>query len=379
MMNILKIVMISLLSLLLVGCIQSQEIEKLGLINAQGVDHSENDQIELTLIVFQFSTKSKEITKIISGHGKTIKGAHEDTARSSIYRLVPGKTKIEVYGKEMAEKGILPFLDTQARDTRVPDLMYLSVSNTTAKELLSVDTGEISTDAGQFLHGLIENHATDHNIPKKSLQDFLRIYYDIGQDNVLPLFEIKENIPKLSAVAVFKGDKFVGELTNEEALLINLMVRTVKEKKLELSLPIEPFDAYLEKREYRDKEEKVNIVVLIKKGKSKTKLIEKENLVFHTDTTLELRLLEQSAGILLEDAHVIKLLEKEVEKEMEHRFEKLLTKLQKLETDPFGYGLYYKSSDKGKNLTREEWREKFPDIEVKFNVNAKIIRHGAID
>ena len=379
MMNITKIILISLLSLLLISCIQKQDLEKLGIINAQGVDLFEDDQLEINLVVFQFTTQSDEITKIISGNGKTIKGATDDAERSSIYRLEPGKIKLEVFGKEMAEKGILPLLDTQARDSRVPDLLYLSVSKTTAKELLSIDTEEISTDIGQFLYGLIENHASDHNIPEKSLQDFLRTYYDIGQDNVLPLFEIRENIPKLSAFAVFKGDKFVGELTHDEALFINLMERTVKEEKLELSLDIEPFDAYLEKREYRDKEEKVNIVVLIKKGKSKTTLIDEENLVFHTDTTLELRLLEQSAGIILKDAHVIKLLEKEVEKEMEHRFEKVLNKLQKLDTDSFGYGLYYKSSEKGKNLSREEWREKFPEIKVKFNVDAKIIRHGLTD
>lgn len=379
MINSLKIIFVSLISLILVSCIQTQEIEKLGLINAQGIDYLEDDQIEITLAVFQFSTQSDEFTKIISGHGKTLEGANEDAARSSLYRLESGKIKVEVYGKEMAEKGIMPLLDTQARDTRVPDLMYLSVSKTTAKEILSIDSGELSIDSGQLLHGLIENHSKNHNIPQKSLQEFLRIYYDIGQDNVLPLFEIKEDIPKLSAVALFKGDKLVGELSNKEAVLINLMVRTVKEKKLELSLPIEPFNAYLEEREYGDKEEEVNIVVIIKKGKSKTKLIDEENLVFHTDTSLELRLLEQSAGILLEDANVIKLLEKEVEKELERRFEKLLNKLQKLETDPFGYGLYYKSSEKGKNLTRKEWREKFPEIKVKFNVDAKIIRHGVID
>ena len=361
------------------SCIQNQAIEKLGVINAQGVDVFDDEQLEITLSVFQFSKQSQEITKVISGKGKTVKGATEDAERESIFKLAPGKIKLEVFGKEMAEKGIMPLLDTQARDARVPDLMYLSVSKTTAKELLSVDPAGLPTDVGRFLHGLIESHTTDHNVPRKSLQDFLRIYYDIGQDNVLPLFEIKENGPRLSAMAVFKGDRLVGEMTYEEAILINLMSRTVKEQKLELSLPIEPFEAYLEKREFRDKEEEEKIVIMIKKGKSKTKLVEKENLLFHTDTTLELRLLEQSAGVLLKDTHVIKLMEKEIEKEMEHRFEKLLQKLQKLDSDPFGYGLYYKSSEKGKNLTREDWREKFPAIKVKFNVNAKIIRHGVID
>lgn len=379
MMKKIKITMISLLSILLVSCIQTQEIEKLGLINASGIDSLDDDQLEMSLVVFQFSTQTEEVTKMISGKGKTVNGAIEDAEKSSIFRLSSGKVKLIVFGKEMAEKGILPSLDTQARDARLPDLMYLSVSKTTAKEILSVDEERVSTDAGQFLHGLIENHSRDHNIPRKTLQDFLRIYYDIGQDNVLPLFEIKDDVPKLSAIAVFQGDKLVGQITNEEAILINLMDRTVKEQMLELSLPLEPFEPYLEKREDRKKEQKVEITVMIKKGKSKTKLIDKGNLVFETDTAIKLDLLEQSAGIKLEEPHVIELMAKEVEKEIEDRFEKLLTKLQKLETDPFGYGRYYKNSQKGKNLTRKEWREKIPEIDVKFNVDADIIRHGVTD
>lgn len=375
-----KITFFSLLSLLLVSCLQTQELEKLALINVQGIDNLEENQVELTLATFVFSKHSEEFTTLIFGKGKTIKGAKEDAEGSSMFKLEPGKMKLAVFGKEMAEKGILPLLDTAARDARLPDLMYLSVSKTTAKEILSIGTEElIIANIGPYLNGLIENHSINHNIPRKTIQDFLHVYYDIGQDNVLPLFEIKENIPILSAIAVFKGDKFVGEITNNEATLINLMDRTVKEQLLELSLPIEPFEDYLKKREDRNKEKEVEIAVWINKGKSKTKLIDTENLVFETDTTLELRLIEQSAGLKLEDPQVIKLLEKEIQKKMEDRFNNLLKKLQKLEADPFGYGHYYKSHEKGKDLTREEWREKYLIIDVRFNVNVKILRHGETD
>lgn len=369
-----------LLSLLLVGCIETQEIEKLGVINARGMDIAEGeDLLETTLVVFQFSAQSEKITKIISGKGKTVDGAVEDAEHASVFRLAPGKIKLSLYGKEMAEEGILPLLDSQARDARLPDLMYLAVSKTTAKEVLSVDEEQLSADVGQFLHGLIENHSTDHNVPRKTLQDFLRIYYDIGQDNVLPLFEIQNDLPKLSGIALFKADKMVAELSNEETILINLMDRTVKERMLELSLPIEPFQDYLEERENGDPEKEVEIAVLIKKGKSQTKLIDEDNLIFETNTKMELRLLEQSAGIVLNDAHVIDILEKEIKKDMEARFEKFLSKLQALESDPFGYGRYYRSSRKGIDLTRDEWREKFPSIDVKFNVDVEVIRHGVTD
>ena len=49
----LKMVVPLLLNLLLVGCIESQEIEKLGVINARGIDITEGDDLfETTLVVF---------------------------------------------------------------------------------------------------------------------------------------------------------------------------------------------------------------------------------------------------------------------------------------------------------------------------------------
>lgn len=373
-----KLTVVLLLSLFLASCIETQNIEDLGIVNAVGVDSTENGLLELSLVVFQFTIQSEETSQIISGKGKTVEGAVEDAQGATLYKLGPGKIKLTVYGKEMAEKGILPLLDTDARDARVPDLMYLGVSKTTTKELFSIDEG-LNTDVGQYLHGLIENHSRDHNIPRKTLQDFLRIYYDVGHDNVLPLFEIQEGLPKLGGMALFKGDRMVGELTNKDAVFINLMGRTVKEQLLELSLPLEPFKRHLEYQEDRTPEEEVHATFYIGKGKSKTKMTDEDGLAFQTDTTIELRLLEQSAGILLDDTHVVQLLEKEVEKEMENHFEKLLTKLQEFEADPYGYGRYYKKTRQGKDMTNEEWREKYPSIDVVFNVDAKIIRHGVTD
>ncbi|QUW23140.1 Ger(x)C family spore germination protein [Sporosarcina sp. Marseille-Q4063] len=373
-----KIFIVSLASFLLASCVETQAIEKIGIINARGLD-TKDDLIETTVVAFQFTPEAKEMTKVITGKGKTVKGALESAESSALYKLAPGKIKLSVFGKELAEKGILPFLDTAARDARVPDLMYLSVSKTTAKELLSISEENIATNIGQFLHGLIENHSTGHNIPRKTLQDFLRIYYDVGHDNVLPLFEIEEDAPKLVSFALFKGDQMVGELTNDEITLINIMDRTVEEHPLEFSFPLEPFKDHLEERERMPQETEVQIMFLIDKGNSKTKIVDIDRLAFQTDTTLKLRLLEQSSGIVLKKSQVITLLEKEVKKEMENRFEKLLVKVQKLDTDPFGYGRLYKKTQKGKELTIEEWREIYPTIEVDFNVDVEIIQHGVID
>src|SRR5690625_1123137 len=113
------LIMLLLLSILLISCIESDQIEKIGIIDARGLDHLEGDLIEATLIIYQFSPESDTITKTRSGKGFTVKGAVEDTEHTSSFRLQPGKIKLEMYGKELAKKGILPYLDTLAREAQM--------------------------------------------------------------------------------------------------------------------------------------------------------------------------------------------------------------------------------------------------------------------
>lgn len=374
------LIILILLCFFLVSCIPTEEIEDLGIITARGIDIVEKDLLETTLIIFQFDVQSSSITKQVTGKGKTLKGAMNNADLESVFTLTPGKIEIELYGREAAEKGILPSLDTLQRDARVSNTMYLAISDTTAKDVLTMSEEKISMNIGQFLRGIIENNATDHNFPKVTLQDFLRIYFDIGIDNALPIFELEDdNIPKVTKIALFKADQLAGELSIQEATFLNLLSQTVKEKLLELSLPGEPFKEYLEKREHRKNDEKLHVNFLIEKGNSKTKLIDKGNLVFETEVNIELRLVEQSLGVLFKNAQVIQLLEEEVKQKMTADFESLLAKTQELGSDPFGYGIIYRINQKDGKLTREEWREKYPEIKVKFKVKPKVVRHGTTE
>lgn len=367
-----------LLTIFLASCIQTDEIESSGIINAQGMDVTSSEKIKSTFVVFQFTAQSDAITKIIKGEGETVEGAIEDAEHTSMYRLVPGKLKLTLFGEDMAKKGIFPLLDTQARDTRIPDLMYLAVGNPTAEEILSTDEKELSVDPGQYLYDTIYNHTNDHNIPRKTLQDFLRIYYDVGQDNVLPIFKINDDMPKNVGGALFQGDKMVAEISNQEITYINLIQRTVKNKLHEMKLPIEQFETYIEPRR-KGKSDVIKVAFVILKGKSKIKLTDVNELQYETNTTLKISLLEQSAGLLLADDQAIDIFEKEIQEQLEQEMDKILDKVQAHKSDPFGFGLMYKETKEGANITETEWQEKFPTIKVKFNIDVTLIRHGVTD
>lgn len=377
-----QLISLLLLSFLLVGCtlIPAREIEKLGIINARGVDKIEKDQIETSLALFQFEGQSKDITKVIFGKSKTLKGAVEDAGLESNFNVTPEKIQLEVYGKETAKEGILPYIDTLNRDASVPDTMYLSISDTTAKELITVKQKKITIGIGQYLHGLIEENATDHLFPRVTFQDFLSSFYDIGKDPFLPLFELVNDVPKLTSIAIMQNDKYVGKIPAENKLLFNLTMKNVKDKRLELTLPMKPFEKHLEKEENLSEQGgNLHTAYNVLKGKSKTTLINKDNLTYQTEIDLRLNLIEMSERVLIKDRQVIKLFEKEIEKAVSSRYEKILSRLQSLNSDAFGYGTIYRIKKDGGKLTRAEWRAKFPTINVKFKVNANVITHGSVD
>lgn len=377
-----QIVCLFLLSLLLVGCslIPSREIENLGIINTRGIDKIDKDQIESTFAVFQFEGQSTEISKVIFGKGKTLKGTVENAGLASNFHLTPDKVQLEVYGKEAATEGILPYLDTLARDATYSDDIYLSISDTSAKELMTVKNEKITIDIGRYLHGLIEENATDHHFPRVSFQSFMSNFYDIGKDPLLPLFEIVDNVPKLTSIAIMQDDKYVGKVPADNKVFFNLMRDTVEDKIFELSLPLKPFEKFVEKEEnITINEDKLHTAYNLLKGKSKTKLIDEANLIFQTEINLRLNLFETSETVLIKDKQAVKLLEKEIGKAIKAKYEWILAQLQEVNSDPFGYGDIYRINKDGGKMTRSEWREKYPKIDVKFKVDANVITHGAVD
>ncbi|MFD1037611.1 Ger(x)C family spore germination C-terminal domain-containing protein [Virgibacillus byunsanensis] len=61
---------------------------------------------------------------------------------------------------------------------------------------------------------------------------------------------------------------------------------------------------------------------------------------------------------------------------LKQEFKILLEQLQSLKSDPFGYGKLYKSHTASGTMKEDEWREKFPNINVDFEVNVRILRQG---
>ncbi len=375
--NTLNLIVISLLLAFLTGCVQPKSIEDLGIINTRGVDLLEDNKIETTLVIYKFDSQSQELSAIVSGEGNTIKGARKSANYKTSFQLTPGQIRVELFGKEVAEKGLLSFVDTQIRDARVSDTMFLAVSDTTAEDVITQGKEGAAVHIGKYLYELIEQNIEDNIIPRVTLQDFLHIYYDKGKDPYLPVLSTKTDSPSLSAIALFQDDKYVGQLPVRNALLVNIFTKTIENASLEVELPMKPFKQHMKKNKQDESDdEKLYALMKILKGNSKTTITNQQNMKFETKITFDVIIHEISEEIDFKKPKVKKRFEKGVEKDFKQQFEQLLKQLQELNSDPLGYGTIYRVNKPGGKLTDEEWHNKFPDISVDFKVDFTINRHG---
>lgn len=378
-----KFLFILILSLiLLTGCLQSKIIEEHAIINSYGIDVLEDkNQIEATTISYVFNSQNeqKNVTESNSGIGTTIRDAYLDAERNSSLNFLPGQIRLVVYGKDTAEIGIAPFFTLLVRDTQMPNMMFSAVSTTTAKQLLLEAEQLIDIDIGRYLQELVAKEIKEDSIPDVSLQQITHIYEDPGMDLLLPLIGIKEEGKVgLTAMALFQSDKYVGDITVDDAFLVNLFQKHIKDKPFNISISKEPFIEKLEGYENNEFiSDQLHTSLLITEGHSKTKLTNKEQQTFQTDMNLKMNLYETSEYLNVEDEEIVENLEREIEREIKKQYERLLSDVQELNADPFGLGNIYQSNNGG-NLTEEEWRQKFPEVNVDFNIRVEIVNFGTI-
>ncbi|WP_096273679.1 Ger(x)C family spore germination protein [Paucisalibacillus globulus] len=369
--------MILSMILFLSSCVQTFQLEDLGIITSRGVDRADNNDIEITMSVLQFQANSTKPTIIVSGVGSTIKGAVEDAGKKVSQELVPGKLELEMYSRELAEDGLKSYIDTLKRDANIPDTVRLAVTEDNSREILHTQEEHISTNVGEFLHGLVQPGAEQRLFPEVSLQKFARIINDEGIDPILPIIGLREETPVITGIALFKDDKMKGQLPIKDEYYFTIIEGLTQEELIEIEIPTDSVEKYL--IHGNGGEEQLKIVLLIEKGTGDIQLTDKDKLHFDTNIKIELSLLEISREYKLDDAKALKKLEQEIEKVITSRYEEIFSYLKEVNTDVFGYGEKYRIKKKGGKLSDKEWDKSFPTIHSNFNVNVNIIRHGTVN
>ncbi|MEW9675082.1 Ger(x)C family spore germination protein [Lentibacillus sp. L22] len=372
-------VMILAFLIFLAGCVPTKTIEDLGIINNYGVDQLENGQLKSTMVIYKFAKQNEETSQIVSGEANTMKRARQIANQYTSFELAPGSIQLALFGAELAKQGLSRYLDPLERDAKISDMMYLAIAEPTAEKIILTGNKNPRINLNRYLNDLIKQNKKNNVIPDVRLIDFSNEYFKIGRDPYLPILSIKDNQPIISSVALFLDDQLVGKIPLDKVYLISMLHKPIKKLNIQAAIPLKPFKEHMKKQSTKQQSRKYAYADLsLRKGKAKTKLLDSQNLKFQTNVKLSVDLMELSEEIDLRDPKVIKKFEKEIENEVKSQYEKLLAYTQKLGADPFGYGVVYRTHQKGNKPGNDKLHEIYPNIDVDFNVDVRILHHGII-
>ena len=372
-----------MLLLCLQACVPATQIEDMAIINMRGVDIVEQDGkkvIETTIVPFIFDPVAQETTNILISRGNLVKEARENAGKQSSKVLTPGKINVEIYGKEAAESGIIPFLNTLLRDARVSDRMQLVITNGTAKELLEVENESISINTSEYMQELVEKEVKQDMLPQNTLEYFTRLTEQLGIDPLLPIIDVVDGWPTLVGAGLFLDDKYVGSISLQESFLINQMRKKVRNTRLSAEIPAEKYEKEIyEKYKLERGDDKIHLFLRLDKGKAKLKIIDIDTLKFKAEIKMSGEVLETSILMDMKTNETIQKMEKDIAAFFEKEYEKLFAKLQEVNSDAFGLGRKYHSTRKGSDITVEDWKKMYPDTKVEFEVDFTIVNFGTIN
>jgi spore germination protein len=365
---------------IMTGCVEQKPLEKLGLITTAGYDLIGKEQIKGIVVVQKFDPMAKSATKVISAISKTSKGLRQAENLKSNQKLVSGQLRSVVYSRELAEKGIIQLVDTLNRDAAIGNMVYLTIADQTAEEIMKINYSKTNINLGTYIYNLIKQNVEGEQIISPTLQEFNHNYYDIGKDPVLPILKMQGGDVVISGVGLFREDRLVDELKQSQLFFLKILVDKYKAGTLELGFKKEELqDIMLKGLVQTPLYNKIYLTIDNIRSKSKIKLIDKQNLKFKVEIKLDSRLLEMTEPLDLSKPATVKLLEKKMNKAMEKQVEDLLYHLRELDIDPIGFGNEYEVHYRGQQISKEKWRELYKKAEFDVQVKNRIEKTGVID
>ncbi|WP_010170819.1 Ger(x)C family spore germination protein [Bacillus coahuilensis] len=359
----------------LASCVQNHELEQLGLSTAAGYDLEDDGRILGTLVLNQFDPLKKEAIQTVQSIGETSKSIRQSINLETSNKIVSGQLRVVTFGKELGEKGVISITDTLSRDSSIGTMIYLSVSKSRANELLRLKSPILSM--GNYLSQLIEQNIESETIISCTLHEFLQAYYDPGRDPILPMMELRNGMVLADGLAIFQDDKVVGEINAREGFYIKLIRDKYDAGTTEIDIPVLDFSTELINME--PKKDEIHVVVDQIKSEAKIKLVDPNIPSFEVKIQLDCAVQEISEDIIFNDQQKTDEFQKLINKGMEKRLQNVLAVLQELNSDPIGFGMVYNAKVRGKELTIEEWRELYPQAQIKTEIDTRIVRTGIMD
>lgn len=378
-------------TLLLTGCWDSEELQKLDIVSAIGIDKgtsNENDRYHVSIQIINAPQEAggQQVGKVqaapvisYSDNGSTLSETLRKITRKTSGELFFPHVQLLVISEEMAKEGIRDLFDLIERDSRFRVLFPVVIARRNrAEDVLKVMTslkalptekitgsletskrvwGEVpSTRADQVIQRLNKGSLGITGIQING--DVEKGNQDINMKQVTPAARIQ-----VSGLALIKGGKLRKWMDKDPARGVTWAKNEVKGTVINLDC----------------KKKRNSIAIDIKRSKSNIGVKIKNNKpVIGITVVTEGNVSETQCPIELEKNKVIEKLEAQLKKEIKSEVMKAVTISKKQKCDIFNFGEYVNIEDKKLwKIIKDKWEDEIlPKTEVNVNVQAFIRRTG---
>lgn len=365
-----------LIVMCLSGCWNRREMITFSILMGIGVDKAEEqDKLQLTAQVVKASELKRdgggggeeaEAHLNVRTTGDTVFDTLRNFTKENVRKIYLSHSQVLIFGEDIAVQGVQKYTDFFVRDHEPRLRLSVLVARGRAEDILDVKS-KLEKIPAVGISSLLDAQSSTSEAMEVTLKDFICCLMSNTKSPTAPLIERvgegDEETLRIAGMAIFKKDKYIGELIGEEARGLLWVLGEVKSGIINIYCPDEETKMGLEiiqassKVTPEIKGDKVSIKVEIKE---EGHIGDQECLTEMTPSIISE--IEQKKAEAIRD-EVIAALEK----------------AQELNSDIFGFGeaVHRKFPKEWKEM-ESKWDYIFPELEVDIKVETKVRRSGML-
>ncbi|MCE5285439.1 MAG: Ger(x)C family spore germination protein [Pelosinus sp.] len=398
------IVAIVLCNACLLGCRGSHEPDSLIYIVAVGFDKAqEPGKLEVSFQIALPRTGSsgeggggepKKNAVVVSIKAATLAEAYNLLGSAIAYTPTLSHTKMLVFGEELARDGVQDIMGPAMRFRQYRGSMHVAVVRGTAAEFFKSNQPIFDITLSKYYEVMMESFSESSYYLDTSLHTFyMRLKTFNGQayatllavnpttgkgvpaDSTVPGGKAETyiagdmprqggNKAEFMGTAMFRGDKMVGILDNDETRMLSMLLGTFNKGFLSVVDPLDP-------------KRSVNVFLSLQQHPSIKTRIEDGLPYIRIQINLEGEISAIPSGIHYEKGEYLSLLEEQVSQVITERMEKMLQHTQAVGSDVVGFGSYFRPHFlTGPEFKNYNWINRYSEAIIQVNVKTDLRRYG---
>ncbi len=381
-----KLLIILMPLFFITGCFNYRELNELAITSAVGIDKTE-DGYKITIQIINTqkngadTNSSMEQPKFVTytSEDKNLQESLRKVILESSRRIYADHIQILVIGSELAEDGIYDILDLFFRNSELRKQFQVVIArDCKAEDILKVVTPLETLNSKHINEGLAVDNKYLGVGEVVDFEQLVASYLDSNKEIVLPSVTLKEkneegdNIENTestepeenvieSTMALFKDDKLLGFLGEEESIALSFIRGAINNTVLSY--------------ECDNNKYVVGEIINTKTDVS----METDPLKAKIKITGNLNINEVTCDLDLEDLETVNEIESNLEDELKSHISDTIDKIRdEYNIDPFGFrDILYKTNPKYYKEIKDNWYDTvFKDLDVDIDVNFKFIEKG---